>query len=463
MPRCYTPFVLRRWVPAALAAAAASAGCASTSLPANRSAVSRTVASRRDGSSRGSVASYGPPRGVLAQRVDAVAQVFQDRGGHPMAERWLTFLPPEGLRTLRVRVDRDQCLGFVAVAHDTFGDIDIDLRNGAAVRINQDNRNNAHPYVRACARAGEVLYVILRAVRGAGEVAVLPIADPPLVPPDLDAVLGVRTTGGFTPPRTPRIAIGNDPATVDAGRSLDRMLGRFTSLGYSRVGQVITGRLDSGRQESREVQLLAGNCYAIVAAGGPGVEDLDLRLLSPAGRPVSQDDATDNHPTMRTCPLTSGAHEIQVRMYSGAGDFAIAVLTLDPPVVLPPDMIGRERANTLELAAEGRRHGMTLMRQPWRAGIAAGLPYAVPIELRAGRCYLFGAAANEQLGGLDVSLVDDHGVVVASDTATREVAHVWHCPTRSQRGRVEVRGAIGGGRGEFGFVALEGAHAGGAP
>lgn len=380
-----------------------------------------------------------------------------------MADRWLTFLPPEGLRTLRVRLDRDQCLGFVAVAHETFGDIDIDLRNGAAVRLSQDNRNDAHPYVRACGRAGEVLYVIVRAVRGAGEVAVLPIADPPLVRPDLDAVLGVRTTGEFTPPRTPRITIGNDPATVDAGRALDRLLGRFTTLGYNRVGSVIAGHLDPGREENRPVQLLAGHCYAIVAAGGPGVEDLDLRLLSPSGRPISQDDATDNHPTLRTCPVTSGAHDLQVRMYSGAGDFAVAVLTLDPPVELPPDMAGRERANALELAAEGRRHGMVPMRPPWRAGLSAGRPYAVSIELHAGHCYLFGAAASESLGGLDVSLTDDHGTVVASDTATREVAHVWHCPARSLRGRIEVRGVAGGGQGEFGFVALEGAHAGGAP
>jgi hypothetical protein len=214
--------------------------------------------------------------------------------------------------------------------------------------------------------------------------------------------------------------------------------------------------LEAGHQDAHEFELQAGRCYAIVAAGGPGVDDLDLRLMSPSGRALAQDEATDNHPAIRTCPVTSGSHEIQVRMYSGAGDFAIAVLALDPPVELPPDMIGRERANTLELTAEGRRHGMTMMFPAVRAGIVPSVPYAVPVDLRAGRCYLFGAAANEMLAGVDLSLVDDHGAIVASDTATREVARIWHCANRTQRARVEVRGA--GGRGEFGIVALESAR-----
>jgi hypothetical protein len=445
---------------AALASLAIATGCATTAAHG-----SGTSTLRNEGAghlaSRSAASSYGAPRGALEERADAVARAFAERGAHPMSDRWMTFVPPDGIRTLRVAIDRPQCLGFVALGRESLGDIDIDLRNASAVRINQDNRNNAHPYVRACGRAGDVFYVLVRGIRGAGEVVVVPIADPPIVPPDLDLVLGVRNTAGFTPPRTPRIAIGADPSNIDAAHALDRLLQRFTPLGYRRVGNAINGRLDSGHTDTSEVELQAGRCYAIVAAGGPGVDDLDLRLLSPTGRPIAQDEATDNHPTLRTCPTISGTHDIQVRMYSGAGDYAIAILALDPPVELPPDMIGRERANTLELTAEGRRHGMTLMLPARRAGVVPGVPYTLPVDLRAGRCYLFGAAANELLAGLDLSLVDDHGAVVASDTATRDVAHVWHCPTRSQRARVEVRPATG--RGEFGIVALESAHSGAAP
>ena len=81
--------------------------------------------------------------GSLRTRVDAVAEAFRAHGAHPVIERWVTFLPPDGLRTMQIHVDRDMCVGFVAVGRESLTDIDIDLRNASAVRIAQDTRSNA--------------------------------------------------------------------------------------------------------------------------------------------------------------------------------------------------------------------------------------------------------------------------------------------------------------------------------
>lgn len=393
------------------------------------------------------------PSGTLRARLDAVAQAFRERGAHPVADRWVTFLPPRSTATMRVHTARGGCLGFVAVGRENLQDIDLWVHNTAGVRLAQDLRDDAHPYVRVCPRANDELFVIVRAAQGAGEVGVLTVVDPPVVPPDLATVLGVRASGTFTGPRTPRAAIGDDPAAPDVTHALDRWIQRLNLLGYRQIGGAITGTLEMQRQQEHTVPLNAGACYAIVAAGDQNVEDLDLRVIAPTGNVLGQDVATDSHPVVKICPAISGPHRVQVRMYAGAGRYALATLVMDPAIDLGDDVVGLARAHAFELAAQGRRHGMVLLSPPVRYAVVPGVVASIPVRLRAGRCYLFGAAPSETLSGLSLSLVDDHGAVLSSSTATRSPVRVFHCSQRSLRARVEVR--PGGGRGEYVFVPLE--------
>jgi hypothetical protein len=354
---------------------------------------------------------------------------------------------------LAVHVVRPRCVGFVALGRESLAGLDLTIHNVAGVRLAEDLRGGNHPYVRVCGRAGDTEYVSVRASRGAGEVAVLALADPPLFPPNLDAVLGSRSPPTFNLLHPPRVSLGPDPAQPGASERLEAQVQRLLPLGYRRVGPVLTGTLPAQRQDDRVIALTSDTCYTLVAAGGQGVDDLDLRLVNTYGRLVAEDRRSDSRPTVKLCPRRSGAYHALVHMYAGQGSWSLAVLAMDRAIDLPEDVVGLERALALELAGEGRRHGMALMAPPMRGAELGGQELSIPLPLRAGRCYLFGAAAGEPLPSVELSLVDDRGAVVASDTGETPSARVYHCARRDERARVAVRAS---GRGEFVFLALEG-------
>ncbi len=84
-------------------------------------------------------------------------------------------------------------------------------------------------------------------------------------------------------------------------------------------------------------------------------------------------------------------------------------------------------------------------------GGARSLPFAV--TLRAGRCYVFGAAGDERVAALDLWLSDETGAVLAADTNERERAVVYHCARRDRAVTANVRTQAG--RGEYVFQSFE--------
>ena len=79
------------------------------------------------------------------------------------------------------------------------------------------------------------------------------------------------------------------------------------------------------------------------------------------------------------------------------------------------------------------------------------LPFAV--TLRAGRCYVFGAAGDERIAAIDLWLSDETGAVLGADTNERERAMVFHCARRDRAVTAHVRTQAG--RGEYVFQSFE--------
>ena len=50
------------------------------------------------------------------------------------------------------------------------------------------------------------------------------------------------------------------------------------------------------------MRLESGYCYTVAATGGPGVEDLDLRLLDGDGHLLAHDEGADSHPVVPGVP-----------------------------------------------------------------------------------------------------------------------------------------------------------------
>lgn len=395
------------------------------------------------------------PSSELTARADRVAAAFRERGARPVRERWSAFLREGTADSFDATVTQPQCLGFVAVGREGIADLDLVVANGAGVEVARDDRRDAHPYARVCLTGPDTLHIRAQAARGAGEVTVLTVASPPLVPPPLDEVLGVRATSLFAGPRAPRAEVGRDPAAVSATEFLDRLVARLTAQSYVPLGATRSGSLEHQQTTQVTLSLDEGHCYVVQGAGGDHVDDLDLRIASPARVPLAQDVGLDARPSLRLCAPLTGDYTLDVRMFSGSGEWAVRALEIPATVPhrLGDDVQGVERARALEVAGEAARHAMTPLGDALRGAAWMGpvLPFAV--SLRAGRCYVFGAAGDERIAAIDLWLSDETGAVLGADTNERERAMVFHCARRDRAVTAHVRTQAG--RGEYVFQSFE--------
>jgi hypothetical protein len=77
--------------------------------------------------------------------------------------------------------------------------------------------------------------------------------------------------------------------------------------------------LGTGESRNFPLPLVAGACYVAVAAGGEGVEDLDLFVRAPSAEAVASDTSTFPTAVARFCAAASGVYGAEVKMYSGSG------------------------------------------------------------------------------------------------------------------------------------------------
>lgn len=109
-----------------------------------------------------------------------------------------------------------------------------------------------------------------------------------------------------------------------------RIHARIATLGMKPHGAYLHGALEAGGKRDHLLVLQGGRCYRVVAAAGPGVQDLDLVLYDEGGRQLRQDRTTDPEPMLgdkaEICPERGAAFRLQVRAYQGAGPYALRVL-----------------------------------------------------------------------------------------------------------------------------------------
>jgi hypothetical protein len=358
--------------------------------------------------------------------------------------------------TLRIREAR--CIGVVAVAREGVVDLNLSVSNDAGAELAHDDRNDAHPYVRVCPSTPGDLYVRVVAARGSGEVGAMLIADAPLVAPPLDGVLGTRPSSLFAGPRVPRAEVGRDPAAMSATEALARATARWLAEGYQRVGAVRTGQLAPQQSTHTTISLDEGHCYVLQAVGGDHVDDLDVRVLAPDRRPLAQDVGLDARPVVRFCAPSTGEFAVDLRMFAGSGEWALAAFEIPSraPHTLSDDVRGVARARSLEVAHEASRRSFVPRDRAVRGAPWAGATLPFGITMRAGRCYMLGAVGDEVLVALDLWLQDPTGAVLAADTNERERAVIYHCARRNMTGTAFVR--VQGGRGEYVFQSFESAE-----
>jgi hypothetical protein len=208
---------------------------------------------------------------------------------------------------------------------------------------------------------------------------------------------------------------------------------------------------EEAQRHEEQLPLEARTCYAVVLTGD-GIDRLSMAVVPPDGLAAQAPEAMD-HVDVRVCTRRAGVARVLFQALSDGGVWHLALLAMDPAVTLPDDIVGLERAASLEIAGDARRHGMALLQPPVRSVSSTAAALTVPESLRAGRCYLFGVAASELLPGVELSLADDRGVVLASNTSGDAIARLFHCASRNEVAHLEVRTVAG--RGEFAVLSFE--------
>jgi hypothetical protein len=389
------------------------------------------------------------PVAELAERVARVRAAFQARGAHPFAEESVMFLRQGNARGVTLRVDRPQCLGFTVVGMPEMGNLDLRVLAGDGVELGHDTRDDAHPYARACVTAPTTVFAMASAVAGTGEVALLAMADPPPLAPPLGDVLRDRPRGVANGVRTPRGALGRDPSVRPPAQAIETALASLGARGYRREGSVVNGNMPRGRSEQHPWDLAAGHCYTAIAFGGERVEDIDLVVRAPSGEIVAQDVGLDARPQVTFCAADGGPHAIELRLFSGSGEWSLAVAEAPAPdaMLAPGALPDRLRAGAVAIDADARAEGWVVAMPPLLGVGWIGAEHRVPVTLRGGHCYRYAAVASSPPGVVDLWLARADGALLTAYTGARSPAQVWTCPARTTRAVLHAR--TPSGRGEF--------------
>jgi hypothetical protein len=386
-----------------------------------------------------------PVASSVQARIAAVAAAFRERGARPLDAEWSAFVAPGDAQVTRVRVDRAQCLGFVAVGPAALRKVALRVHDASGVLLGEHN-DDAHPYVRLCVRQESRITLVVRAIEGQGQVALLLLAQPPLVAPDLDRALGERHNGGLTGPRTPRAAVGADPTIESATDIIDRHRARVGSLGYRPLSSPFVTTIDRSASLDRTFEFEEGRCYGVLIASEGNSESLTVELRDPDGHPLIAQRSLDRDPLTRGCLSRSGTYTLRL---TAREEMRVAVqsLVLDDRLALPDDVVGEVRAGVLELHGEALTRSLTRVKLIERVA-SVGAPLVQSLSIDAGQCVLVGAATSG--AGVELSLNELNGALIASDTGASATPRIWHCATQPQRLRLTARPMAA--RGEFALV-----------
>lgn len=152
-----------------------------------------------------------------------------------------------------------------------------------------------------------------------------PVAPPPVVQGNVGVGFGGMSAGAG-------MAVGAGWVT-DGYQQQDfvsynmSMRARQFAAGYVPVTQLFRASMGQGQHQFVTVTAAQGRCYRIIGVGGPGVQDLDLRLRDMSGNVIDQDVATDNFPVLGLnrplCLNWTGTFQVEIIMYAGGGDIGV--------------------------------------------------------------------------------------------------------------------------------------------
>lgn len=379
-----------------------------------------------------------PSLGTCVQEVIGAAR---SQGARIYSEPVVDFLLPGDQRVLSYALPRDGCFGVLAFGHRQVHRLGLTFYAPSGRVLARDSGQDAHAYAQICGAAGRPVIAEVRMLDGEGEVHVVPLWNAPASIAGIDLAIQACMHAGT--PRPSPMDVGPEPQGPPLESELASVATQLEVLGYAPVGQALLGTLPEQSQHARRVLLEGGHCYALAAIGEPSVEDIDLRLLVIKDQPilVAGDTTRRRNAIVKSCPPETGVYLLDVRMFRGGGGYAVQAFGLSEPKTPPPPGIGPEtRIPFAEMTARLAQRGMTPEPLVWGI-VRPGTGHEVPVRLRGGACYAIGAiaTADAPFGDLDLSLIDERGVMRAADVGPSPHPVVFDCPQRDETVKAIVR------------------------
>lgn len=208
-------------------------------------------------------------------------------------------------RNFEIQLEGGRCYAILAVGDSSVHDLDLRLLDPSGREVDRDLASDARPTVRVCPSASGNYYMQVQMAAGAGSYVYAPYRWP-------RGTHGPFGLEGLTWVRLSEVTalLGVEGYTPDAG---------FTP-GHGRLAR-------EGATVTHNVDLTAGQCYAVVVVGGEGVNDLDV-TLSQGGTQLASDYGSRNaFPSVRQCAERDGRYTITITAASGSGPYHYQVFS----------------------------------------------------------------------------------------------------------------------------------------
>ena len=262
----------------------------------------------------------------------------------------------------------------------------------------------------------------------------------------------------------PLVAPPVEKGSLDLAKLLGDAPARAAAQGAGPLSIVASGLVGEGERLGAFVEASDDTCLLAYARGSTSLEDLDLFALTDDGSPIALDDSPDPRPAILVCPPRPRRFYVALRAASGEG---LAVLVAHN--------VPRARAKSVGLALGARgalgapkRAEMfpgfdDALRQHRRAlggtweeskrgavGVDTLAPSYVAVTAAAGDCFDVLIVPNDDVGLVDVDLLDDEGRQVARARGAAEARSMVVCSEESFAGSLRLRSHVG--QGACGFV-----------
>lgn len=256
---------------------------------------------------------------ALRKELDRVSKALERAGWHPRGRGLWGFMLAGSHATLPVRISAGSCVTMVARATRGARDVDAALYSADGRLLALDSGTGSNPTVQACAGDSDAqAYYVVQFYDGDGSFVAIPY-------------FGERK--GL---RRARAAVGGKPAfaeIVDAPEVAEEPISALAEglrkRGYSAVGEPRQFAIAEGERVRATLPVEAGQCYTVASFGGPGVQELRLRLLDERGDVVSEADEAMPRAAAQLCARATAPYSIEAEAALGGGEVLLLTYQVD--------------------------------------------------------------------------------------------------------------------------------------